>query len=87
MDKNNEKLIEYLTQHKNNLWMGVIVLAGGLVGLVLTYNPNLQFYSFCNIARLIFILIGTYLFLAMILGLLNIDKDIRNILQKEVIYE
>lgn len=81
MDKHDEKVIEYLAQHKNILWMGIIVLAGGLVGLVLTCNP-LDLYSFGNIARIVFILIGGFLFFAMIIGLLNTDLSIKKYLKK-----
>lgn len=82
MDKNDEKVIEYLAQHKNILWMGIVVLAGGLVGLILTYNPALSPYSFSNIARTSLILLGATILISMIIGLLNTDCDMKNILKK-----
>ena len=82
MDNHDEKVIEYLAQHKNILWTGIIVLIGGLVGLGLTYNPILLPYSFSNIVRLILIFVGVPLLISMIIGVLNTDSEIKDILRK-----
>jgi len=82
MEKNDEKIIEYLLHHKNTLWTGIVILAGGLVGLFLTYNPSLPPYSFANIARVGFFLIGLFFLSAMSIGLLNTDSSIRKLLTK-----
>lgn len=87
MEKQDEKIVEYLSQHKNILWTGIIVLAGGLVGLFLTYNPSLSPYCFANITRVGFFIIGFILLIAMSIGLLNTDFDIRKLLTKRRGYE
>jgi hypothetical protein len=82
MDNQDEKVVEYLAQHKNILWTGLLVVGGGLVGLVLTYNPTLSQFAFGNLMRIGFIIIGFCFFIAMIIGLLNTDLDIRKYLRK-----
>ncbi|MDD3436437.1 MAG: hypothetical protein PHC64_04710 [Candidatus Gastranaerophilales bacterium] len=82
MGNHDEKVITYLSQHKNILWSRILVLSGGLVGLVLTYNPSVPMYSFGNIARLIFFIIGFSFLFAMVIGLLNTDSGIQDILKK-----
>lgn len=82
MDKNDEKIVEYLCHHKNILWTTIIVLGGGLVGLVLTYNTSISAFAFGNIARCVFTAIGFVLLIAMLIGVLNIDFDIRKYLRK-----
>ena len=82
MDNHDEKIIEYLAQHKNILWTGILVVGGGLVGLVLTYNPTFYLNVFGDIARIIFFILGFLLFISMIMGLLNTDLDIKKYLKK-----
>lgn len=82
MDKKDEKIVEYLSQHKNILWTTIIVLSGGLVGLVLTYNTSNSAFAFSNVTRCVFIAIGFVLLIAMLIGVLNIDLDIRKYLRK-----
>jgi len=87
MEKQDEKVVEYLAQHKNILWTGIVVLTGGLVGLFLTYNPSLSPYSFANVARVGFFLIGLFFLVAMSIGLLNTDTSIIKLLRKRRHYE
>ncbi|MFA7658590.1 MAG: hypothetical protein WCY19_04090 [Candidatus Gastranaerophilaceae bacterium] len=82
MDNREEKIVEYLAQHKNILWTGILVLGGGLVGLVLTYNPKFHPFIFSNFFRIIFFIIGFILFVSMIIGLLNTDVDMQKYLKK-----
>lgn len=81
MNKKDEKIVEYLCHHKNILWTTIVVLSGGLVGLVLTYNPLAPF-AFGNIARCVFIVIGCVFLYGMFLGVINTDFDIRKYLGK-----
>jgi len=82
MDKFDEEIIKYLTHHKNSLWATIVVLAGGLVGLLLSYNPNLTFVCYINVIRSFFFVLGVIFFIGMFIGLLNTDSDIRKILKK-----
>lgn len=77
----DEKIIEYLLQHKNNLWTGVIVLSGGLAGLLLTY-PNVLFVlSIAFVTRIILIILGAFFLILMIIGLINTSSDIQRLIK------
>ncbi len=82
MDKFDEEIVKYLTHHKNSLWASVIVLTGGLVGLVLTFSPSMPINDYNNWSRVLFLFIGLFFLIAMFIGLLNTDSDIRKILKK-----
>jgi len=82
MDKNDEKIVEYLVHHKSTLWTGILVIGGGVVGLVLTYNISISPYAFNNIMRVLFGSVGVVFLVAMLIGLLNTDLSILNILKK-----
>lgn len=82
MDNNDEKIIEYLSQHKSILWTSILVLGGGVVGLILTYNPMLYPNSFGNFTRIILFIIGLTLIFSMIIGVLNVDSEILKYLKK-----
>lgn len=76
-----EKIIEYLLQHKNNLWTGVIVLTGGVAGLLITY-PNVLFeLSISFVIRIILLVLGAFFLALMITGLININSDIKKLLK------
>lgn len=77
----NEKIIEYLLQHKNNLWTGVIVLSGGLAGLLLTY-PNVLFVlTIAFVTRIVLIILGAFFLILMIIGLINTNLDIQRLIK------
>ncbi len=71
-----EKVIDFLIAHKNNLWMGLIVLIGGLAGLVLTTSFPINVLSVEMFSKdLLFILGITFVLLA-IKGLINVHNEI-----------
>lgn len=81
MDINEKKLrIDYLIAHKNNLWAGVIVLAGGLAGILLTINFSGFVISLHCIIKIVLVLIGSFFLVSMMIGLMNIHDEVNKII-------
>lgn len=76
MDKEN-KTIEYLIAHKNNLWTSLIVLVGGLAGLALTLPVSIEIINSDNWLKLGLILGGFVCLNLLINGLINVNNEIK----------
>lgn len=71
-----EKVIEFLIAHKNNLWTGLIILTGGLAGLFLNIPLSAEAFS-VKILPVVFLFItGIFFFIAIIKGLTTVHEEI-----------
>lgn len=78
----DEKTIEYLIAHKNNLWTSLIVLTGGLTGILLTFNYSLHFlFTLKGIIEILLFSLGVFLFVLMLNGVINTSSDIKKFLK------
>lgn len=76
-----KKELEYLIAHKNNLWAGVMPLAGGLGGIFLTANYSIPIVSIENIVKMILIAIGGLFLPLMLIGVVNTNLEIQKLLK------
>lgn len=84
MDNEEKRLrVEYLIAHKNNLWMGVVVLTGGLVGILITMNYSTFVISLQTIVKTLLLALGAFFLVSMIIGLINIHKEVDNIIRNK----
>ena len=73
-----EKIIEFLIAHKNNLWAGSIILIGGVVGLLLSFSFSSEINKIEDIIKIGLFLLGLFFLALMITGLININAEIKN---------
>lgn len=79
MDKEDKRLIiEYLISHKNNLWTGVIILIGGIVGLLLSYSFSSDINNIENSIKIGLFFTGLFFLILMVTGLININLEIKD---------
>ena len=71
-----EKIIEFLIAHKNNLWTGLIILIGGLAGLFLTIPLFLEAFSIRILPRVLLFGLGIIFVIPTIKGLTNVHDEI-----------
>lgn len=74
MDKKHEKLIDSLIEQKKTLWAAMIVLTGGLVGLALSFS--LPLFSFLNVVKVFFLILGLLLDYLFFEGLSSITNKL-----------
>lgn len=72
-----EKTIEFLIAHKNNLWTGLLVLTGGLAGLFLSFPISKEILAFETIPKAILFIGGCFFFSLTVKGLININEEIK----------
>lgn len=77
----DEKRVEYLIAHKNNLWTGIMLLIGGLSGILMTINYSGTIFLVENIVRFVLIALGGIFLPLMIIGVININLEIQNLLK------
>ena len=76
-----EKRVEYLIAHKNNLWTGIMLLIGGLSGILITINYSGNIFSIENIIKIILIALGWLFLPLMLIGVVNTNLEIQNLLK------
>jgi len=75
MDSEN-KIIDFLIAHKNNLWTTLIVLVGGLSGLFLSIPFSKAAFSQNMYPRLLLFALGLFFVFVMIKGLMTVHYEI-----------
>lgn len=84
MDKKEEKEIEYLFAHVNRLWMGLMVIGGGIIGICLSMPFSMEIFSGINLFKAILAMFGFMIIWLMITGLINTDNRINKIIKGEM---
>lgn len=75
MEKKEEKEFEYLNAHMNRLWVGVMVLGGGLAGIV--FSSHFKFsLTLASIIKFSIFILGFLILIGMLNGLANIKSEI-----------
>ncbi|MDD3436641.1 MAG: hypothetical protein PHC64_05770 [Candidatus Gastranaerophilales bacterium] len=73
----DEKIIDFLIAHKNNLWTALLILVSGLAGLVLTMPFSKWNLSSEIIPKMGLFICGIFLFSLIITGLINVNNEIK----------
>lgn len=71
-----EKIVEFLIAHKNNLWTGLIILLGGLAGLFLNITLSTEAFSAKLLPKVFLFVLGISLVVPIIKGLIAIHYEI-----------
>jgi len=83
MENDEKRLrVEYLIAHKNNLWAGLVILTGGLVSILLTVNYSHFVISNEVIVKAILLILGSFFWVLMFIGLSNIRDEVDRIIRK-----
>lgn len=71
-----EKVIDFLIAHKNNLWAGLIILVGGIAGIFLSIPFSIEAFSPAILPRLFLFALGLVFVIPTISGLINVHNEI-----------
>jgi len=74
----DEKRVEYLIAHKNNLWAGSIIVISGSIGLLLNMKFPLYNYSILDWIKVVLFIMGLFLFGLMLTGVANVNLEIKS---------
>lgn len=74
----DEKRVEYLIAHKNNLWAGVIIVLSGTIGLLLSFPFSAKTHGIADLIKVILFFAGLFLFALMMTGVTNVNLEIKN---------
>lgn len=72
----DEKIIDFLIAHKNNLWTGLIILVGGLSGLLLSIHFPIKILSPEMFAKDFLFILGIIFVIPTIKGLITVHDEI-----------
>lgn len=71
-----EKVIEFLIAHKNNLWAGLIIMLGGLAGLFLNIPLSAEALSAKGLSKIFLFVLGMCVVILAIKGLITVHEEI-----------